>query len=113
MYFLRLLDIVSADSDTLVEVLIPPPEGGGELLFADVSQDPIPGRLDRHRLLGQLLARPERDPSSRITRRHDPANHVHPDFRDQRSTATSLLHESHRCLDGGKMIVKTPGYKRP
>ena len=51
MYFLRLLDIVSADSDTLVEVLIPPPEGGGELLFADVSQDPIPGRLDR--LLGQ------------------------------------------------------------
>ena len=51
MYFLRLLDIVSADSDTLVEVLIPPPEGGGELLFADVSQDPIPGQLDR--LLGQ------------------------------------------------------------
>ena len=51
MYFLRLLDIVSADSDTLVEVLIPPLEGGGELLFADVSQDPIPGQLDR--LLGQ------------------------------------------------------------
>ena len=53
MYFLRFLDIVSADLDALVEVLVPPPEGGGELLFADVSQDPIPGRLDRHRLLGQ------------------------------------------------------------
>ena len=51
MYFLRFLDIVSADWDALVEVLVPPPEGGSELLFADVSLDPIPGRLDR--LLGQ------------------------------------------------------------
>ena len=51
MYFLRFLDTVSADSSALVEVLVPPPEGGGELLFADVSQDPIQGRLNC--ILGQ------------------------------------------------------------
>ena len=56
------LDIVSAYSDALVEVLVPPREGGGELLFADASQDPIPGRLDR------LLGQPElRHPSISFT----------------------------------------------
>ena len=55
MYFLRLLEIVSADSDALVPAVIPPQEVGGEILFADVLQDPIPGRLER--LLGKPAPR--------------------------------------------------------
>ena len=55
MYFLRLLDIVSTDPNALVATLVPPLEGGGELVFADEPQDPLPGRLDR--LLGQPAAR--------------------------------------------------------
>ena len=55
MYFLRLLEIVSADSDALVAAVIPPQEVGGKLLFADVPQDPIPGRLER--LLGKPAPR--------------------------------------------------------
>ena len=51
MYFLRFLDIVSADWDALVEVLVPPPEGGSELIVGDNMLDPIQGRL--HCLLGQ------------------------------------------------------------
>ena len=55
MHFLRLLDIVSTDPNALVATLVPPLEGGGELVFADEPQDPLPGRLDR--LLGQPAAR--------------------------------------------------------
>ena len=36
MYSLIILDIVTTESDALDKMPLPPPEGGGELLFADV-----------------------------------------------------------------------------
>ncbi len=67
--FLRFLDVSTIDSDTLVAAVYPPPEGGGELVSADVSEDPFPGLL--HALRGQpkasqLLLHP---PEQEIVRR--------------------------------------------
>ena len=81
-------------------------EGGadlqaGVLLLLDHHLRPL--LHARHRLVGQLLARPERDPGSSLARGHHPAHHVHTDFRHQRSTSAGLLHEGHRCLDRGKL----------
>ncbi len=45
MYFLAFLDIVSADLNALFALLIPPPEGGGEIVFAEGSDD-LPGVLE-------------------------------------------------------------------
>ena len=74
MYFLRLLDIVSTDPNALVATLVPPLEGGGELVFADEPQDPLPGRLDR--LLGQPAARQQllHPKTGNSTLEPDPAN---------------------------------------
>jgi hypothetical protein len=46
MYFLAFLDIVPSDLDALFALLVPPPEGGGEVLFAQGSDDPLPGVLE-------------------------------------------------------------------
>lgn len=41
--FLRFLNIASIDPHTLFTALIPAAEGGGELFFADGTDDPFPG----------------------------------------------------------------------
>jgi hypothetical protein len=51
MYFLGFFDIVSANLNALFAPLIPPPEGGGEVFFAEGSDDPLPGVLEG--VLGQ------------------------------------------------------------
>ena len=51
MYFLKFFCVDITDQKTLFKGLLPPPEGGGELVFDYDMLDPIQGRL--HRLLGQ------------------------------------------------------------
>ncbi len=61
IYFLSFLHISTADSNALFAVLVPPPEGGGELLSGDASDDPFPGCLQGplvQRLACQLLLDP-------------------------------------------------------
>ncbi len=41
MNFLGFLDIVPADLNALFAPLIPPPEGSGEVIFAQGSDDPL------------------------------------------------------------------------
>lgn len=53
-----------------------------------------------HRLVGVVLARSGRCASSCLAGRHDTAHHGDADVRYQRVTATRLVHESHRRLDG-------------
>lgn len=53
-----------------------------------------------HRLMGVVLARSRRCASSCLAGRHDTAHHGDADVRYQRVTATRLVHESHRRLDG-------------
>ena len=54
MYFLRLLKLISAESNALFAKLVLPPKGGGEFVISDELQDPIPGRPGH--LLGQPVA---------------------------------------------------------
>ena len=51
MYFLKFFCTDIADQYALFKVLLPPPKGGGELVFDDNMLDPLQGRL--HHLLGQ------------------------------------------------------------
>ena len=55
MYFLVFFRMVTIDPKIIIfQALLPPPEGGGELIFADEIQDPIQECL--HRLLGNPVA---------------------------------------------------------
>ena len=54
-YFLKFFRIDIADQITLFKVLLPPPKGGGELVFDDKMTDPIHGLT--HGLVGQPWAR--------------------------------------------------------
>ena len=55
-----------------------------------------------HRLLGELLARPQRGSGPSLARRDDPAHHVDSDGLHQQLAAAGGLHKSYRCLDWGK-----------
>ena len=51
MYFLLFFHMDIADQIALFKGLLPPPEGGGKLVFGDNMLNPIQDRI--HRLLGQ------------------------------------------------------------
>ena len=51
MYFLKIFCLYIADQNALFDVLLPPPEVGGELVFDHKMLDPPQGRL--HSLLVQ------------------------------------------------------------
>jgi hypothetical protein len=46
MCFLGFLDIVPANLNALFALHIPPPKGSGEVVFAQGSDDPLPGVLE-------------------------------------------------------------------
>ena len=58
-----------------------------------------------HRLLGVILARPERHPRQGLPGGDNLTYHVHSGFRYQRSAASSLLYKGHRRLDWGECVV--------
>ena len=51
MYFLKIFCLYIPDQNALFDVLLPPPEVGGELVFDRKMPDPLQGRL--HSLLVQ------------------------------------------------------------
>lgn len=53
-----------------------------------------------HRLVGVILAWSRCRTSSCLIRRHDSPDNGHPDIRYQCITATRVIYESHRCMDG-------------
>ena len=54
IYFLGFLNISTANLNTLLASLIPLPEGGGEVIFADSPDHPLPALLEG--LLGEGAA---------------------------------------------------------
>lgn len=68
-----------------------------------------------HCVLGQFLVGSQRCASQGVVGRHHIAHHVHPDSLHQQFPAPSGLHQSHRCLDGGKsdVLIKTQPPPQP
>jgi len=53
-----------------------------------------------HRVVGVVLAGPERGAGSCVPGSHHAADHGHADVRHQRVPATRVLHQGHRRVDG-------------
>jgi len=66
----------------------------------------------RHRVLGQLLARPQRCPRQGLPGRHHPAHHVHAAGLYQQLAAAGGLHEGYRRVDGGVHLLRVRGAAR-
>ena len=57
-----------------------------------------------HRLMGQLLARPQRRTGTGLPGRDDPPHHVHADRIHQQLASPRRLHKSYRRVDWGKKL---------
>lgn len=65
-----------------------------------------------HRVVGVVLAGPERGAGARVAGRHHAADDGHADVRHKRVPATRLLHQGHRRLDGRVPDVRFRGPAR-